>query len=176
VVDVVPLQRATGHAIDQDTGLLKGNDVSNHTAVLGKIEVPKFPAWETEWDAIGRLNDAAIASLPDVDTWPYLSRVMFAATPESQSYYHRVYHFAATMKGIEEEWHVWVEKFENLLRRMCWFSADVYLETEYFGNHSYWWVASDPKPGQVVLAWGRGDGPWSYAEFEQIHDRGRVAE
>ncbi len=152
----------------------KGNDMSNHTAVLGKIEVPEFPAWGAQWDAIGRLNDATIASLPDLDTWPYLSRVMFAVTPESQSYYHRLYHFAATMKGIDEGWLVWIDKFENLHWQMCWFLADVYLETEYFGNYRYWWIASDPRPGQVVMAWDRGDGPWNPVQVNDVRARSRL--
>ena len=73
--------------------------MSNHTAIIGKIEVPHF----LDWKLAAHINEKAIKKLPEIDSWPFLSQAMFATTPEGQSYYHIVYHFAATMKGIEEE-------------------------------------------------------------------------
>jgi hypothetical protein len=135
--------------------------MSNHTTVLGKIEVPLY----LEWESADRLNQRALNALPLEDSWPRLSRAMFAVTPVSQSYDHQVYHFAATLKGVEEAWGECLGKFEALLRRMSWLSANVYLETEYFGNHAYWWVATPYKPGEAVDAWERGGGTWTYKEF-----------
>lgn len=128
--------------------------MSNYTAVLGVIDVPTWPGWQ---DA-PRLNDEALSALPQEDAWPFLSRSMFALTPASQSYDCRLIHFAASMKGAEEAWSEWLAKFEALLRRMSWVTADVHLRTEHFGDHSYWWAAADAVPGRAVTAWKSGGG------------------
>jgi hypothetical protein len=136
--------------------------VSNHTSVLGIIAVP-----HRYWEAAEPLNRAALAALPEIDEYPFLSQSMFGLTPAEQSYREQVYHFAATMKGMEEEWDQWLAKFEALLAKMHWLFVDVYLSTEHFGSYHYWWVAREFEEGQAVEAWEHGGGPRSYAEFLQ---------
>jgi hypothetical protein len=115
-----------------------------------------------------QMNETVLFSLPDEDAWPFLSRSMFAITPVAQSYDCRLIHFAASMKGIEEAWPEWLGKFEALLRRMSWVSAAVYLSTENFGDHRYWWAATDPMPGGPVTLWDTGGGPRNYDEFLRL--------
>ena len=90
-------------------------------------------------------NLAAILSLPADDDWPYLSRNMFS-TPGghvmSGTYMTQIIHFGASYQAVEYEWALWIQKFENLLKRMCWVSVVVHLETELSGRHTFLWESS----------------------------------
>ena len=143
--------------------------MSNVTSVVGKIHVPLWPGWEAAW----QVNRAAIETLPQKDQWPHLTYPMFAMNQKAPAYDCRLIHFAASMKGLEEAWEEWIAKFESLLRKMSWITADVYLDTEYFGKHIYWWAAKDPSPGSAITVWDRSEGPWTYAEFEQVSGKQR---
>ncbi len=138
--------------------------MSNLTTVLGKIEVPQGPQLDNAWE----LDSAVIGSLPAVDEYPFLCRSMFALNPKIPAYGSRIIHFAAAMKGVEASWPEWVEKLEGLLRRLSWLSVVVHLETESFGDYSFWWVATNPDPPRPVTSWERSDGPWTYAGFETL--------
>lgn len=127
--------------------------MSNETSILGKIRVP------VEWIAARESNLRVISELPDEDEWPPLVRDMFAVTPDSVSYRSRSIFFAAEIKGLDESWPEWLTKFEALLRRMQWNSVTLHLETEYHGDHDYWWVANNPVEGKPVAFWDSGGGP-----------------
>lgn len=91
------------------------------------------------------INANVIMDIPDDDDFPYLSSYMFSlppADPELGTYHTQVIHFAASYKAVEYEWELWMQKFEQLLRKMVWVSATVHLETELSGNHVFSWEAN----------------------------------
>ena len=135
------------------------------SSIFGLITVP------LAWDGAVELNAAALERLPDEDEYPYLCRSMFGATNQSHCYREQAIHFGTTMKALPEFWDKWLVKFEDLLRQMSWFSVTARLETEYFSNYDYWWIAMDFTPGQPVETWERGEGPWTYAEFKRLRDK-----
>ena len=138
--------------------------MSNETSVHGIIEVPRWRGWE---DALIR-NMAVIDTLPDEGEWPWLVRGMFHASPDRVSYGKCLISFAAAMKGIEEVWPEWLDKFEALLRRLRWFSVELHLRTEFVGDHDYSWIAkqgaSTSSTGSIS-DWDFKGGPRS---FEKI--------
>lgn len=90
-----------------------------------------------------RLNRDIIQALPEDDTYPYLTRGMFAvpgAEPQQGTFRSQVIHFAASLKEVESDWRKWLEKFEGLLRKLYWFSAMVHLRGEVVGDHDYEWT------------------------------------
>ncbi len=90
-------------------------------------------------------NRDALLALPAAESWPLLSREMFAATAHAAdiAVHTEVVHFGASYLGIEYEWGVWMEQFEALLSRMYWVTATVHLETEGSGTHSFIWETTD---------------------------------
>ena len=49
--------------------------------------------------------------------------------------------FARSYKNIEHQWKLWIDEFENLIRKLRWQSINVVLETEMFGTHQYMWCS-----------------------------------
>jgi hypothetical protein len=79
---------------------------------------------------------AILDILPEVDTFPFLSRGMFSITPETQIYRDGIIHFATSMKDVLSFWQAWEEKFEQFLRHFgaSWYEARVYVWDENIGN------------------------------------------
>ncbi len=113
--------------------------MSNETQIYGRIDVPR---WGQAWDTIAmQTNRQAIERLPDTDDWPPLIRGMFSVVPERVAYRSWLIPFAAAVPGLDEQWDVWLNKFEDLLRSMTWFSVDLHLNTDYSGRHWFSWIA-----------------------------------
>ena len=125
--------------------------MSNETRVYGYIEVPVGTGIDIE-QAID-LNWKAVNSLPEEGKWPWLIRGMFSLSPERVGYRGRLFHFAAAMKGVDEEWEKWLKKFERLLEKMFWITAELKLITEYSGDHQFSWVAELPESVMPVRDW-----------------------
>ena len=119
-----------------------------------------------------RLNRQVIAALPENDTFPYLTRAMFAIPgeePHQGTYRSQIIHFAASMKEVEQHWKEWLEKFEGLLRKLYWFNAVVQLRAEVLGDVDYEWTVDanqivhylndNPKP---PTQWFFDGGPRSF--------------
>lgn len=112
-------------------------------------------------DSLQRIstNRAAMVSLPSADSWPLLSREMFASSSKLSgdiNNHTEIVHFGAPYQGIEYEWQMWLEQFESLLHKMYWVSAYVHLETEMSGIHSFVWESINseyhsPGSGDVHL-------------------------
>jgi hypothetical protein len=100
--------------------------------------------WMTsDFRRLHRLNREVLATLPETDQFPYLTRPMFAVPgdePPQGTYRSKIIHFAASIKEVEREWRHWLEKFEGLLRRLYWFSAVVHLRAEVIGDFQYEWT------------------------------------
>lgn len=84
-------------------------------------------------------NRARIAALPENDTWPYLTRDLFAIPRPEHSYESHLISFGTVYNGVESAWEAWLGKFEALLRTLYWSDAHVYLQTELWGSHHYVW-------------------------------------
>ena len=101
-------------------------------------------------------NESAIAGLPVEDEHPWFNRDLFSFAENRPMgiYQTQVFHFGLSMKdgpplirdgSYESGYHPienwrnakrrsvteWIQKFENLLRKMFWFGADVFIETEF---------------------------------------------
>jgi|TARA_R100001132_G_C3247634_1_gene75984 hypothetical protein len=88
------------------------------------------------------INRSVMESLPSADSWPLLSREMFAPAPAAvdlDEVHTDVIHFGSSYKAIEHEWNTWIKQFERVLRGMYWVSATVHLETLYNGIHTFVW-------------------------------------
>ena len=88
------------------------------------------------------INRSVMESLPSADSWPLLSREMFAPAPAAvdlDEVHTDVIHFGSSYKAIEHEWNTWIMQFERVLRGMYWVSATVHLETLYNGIHTFVW-------------------------------------
>jgi hypothetical protein len=113
--------------------------MGTQSLVYGVIELPS------------RLTEAesgitsALSHLPETDEWPFLVRGMFSQSVGPQAgldYESKVVHFGASFKEIEEDWSVWVSKFEALLGQLQGRAAVVHIESEVVGNHKLEWVGT----------------------------------
>ena len=90
-----------------------------------------------------RLNRETIAALPEKDTFPELSRGMFAVPADGtdpSTARNQIIHFGASIYEVELEWRKWLEKFESLLRKLYWFNAVVHLRAEIINDQDYEWT------------------------------------
>lgn len=138
--------------------------MSNETRIYGYIEVPVGTGIDIE-RAI-ELNWKAIHSLPEEGKWPWLIKGMFSLSPERVGYRGRLFHFAAAMKGVDEDWNRWLKKFEKLLKKMYWITAEIRLITEYSGNHVFFWVAELPESVKPIKNW-EFNGP--HRNFDHVY-------
>jgi len=91
-------------------------------------------------------NRQVLASLPSAESWPLISREMFALPPNAivvDDLHTDVVPFGNSYKGVEYEWEQWIARFESLLKKMFWVSATVHLETELSGTHTFTWSTDD---------------------------------
>jgi hypothetical protein len=96
------------------------------------------------WEDFSEENAAVIATLPEEDSWPYLTRDLFVVPQQKHSYIGQIISFGAAYNGVEGEWEEWLTKFERLLRSLYWDEAHVYLQTELWGSYHYVWEISVP--------------------------------
>jgi len=104
---------------------------------------------QIECQRIHEHNSRIIESLPESDDeWPFFPRSMFTVAPLRQSldqcipqYEHQTIQLLGDFKNLYLLDSEWVQKFERLLRRLCWDRAVVYAE---FSMIRYEWsVDSD---------------------------------
>lgn len=144
-----------------------------HTSIVyGRIN---GATWYTEdYFRLHRLNEKAIQDLPEHDSHHLLNRSMFSTTNRQGVYRSQIIHFGASYNGLEYGWETWIEKFEDLLRKMYWWDVKVHAEFELVGKHNYsyeidlsarenTWFLENPKP---ILEWKfSSDGPRSFGDW-----------
>jgi len=122
--------------------------VAHETVVYGMIyagEIDLGSEYEIDVNPHHNLNRQVLASLPEKDDFPALNRNMFAINDKGDSSTGiQLIHFAASYDTLEKNWHGWIEKFENLLKQLYWFSAVVHLESEMLdGEYQFQWMAKE---------------------------------
>lgn len=96
--------------------------------------------------AIREHNEEVLRALPESDEFPPLCRPMFGWPPAGYSeitYRYRLIHFAACVKQIEDGLGEWLDKVEELLRRMYWQRVFIHIQTGYWGTYEFTWRPSD---------------------------------
>jgi hypothetical protein len=80
-------------------------------------------------------------------------------------------HFGASYKYLEDGWHLWLTKFERLLRHLFWYRARVHLRAELYGEYTYTWQCTETAlehlkadPPLPVTEWHFTGGPRSFNE------------
>ena len=102
--------------------------------LCGFVECPDYRM--VNGRRIYRHNRRTLLELPDFDeTWPALTRTMFSAVPPRISldrhvaaYESQILSFGGSYNNMYRLDAAWMEKFERLLARLCWFRAVVMLD------------------------------------------------
>ncbi len=112
--------------------------MAHHTIIFGRI---KGATWKTEdYYKLHRLNLEVLNSLPEKDfEFPWINRSMFSTPNEQGVFRDQTITFGASYKTLEYEWHLWIEKFEEILKKLFWFDATIYAEFEVMGSYKYDW-------------------------------------
>lgn len=112
--------------------------MGHHTIVYGRIS---GATWKTkDYYKLHRYNREVLDSLPETDAeYPWLNRSMFSIPNEQGVYRDQVITFGASYKTLEYEWHIWMDRFEELLKKLFWFDVTIHAEFEIMGKYQYHW-------------------------------------
>jgi hypothetical protein len=129
-------------------------------------------------------NRAVINRLPREDEWPWLIRGMFALPRRWPYgvYRNQVIAFGESLKDDPTNrvcWDVWLAKFEGLLRRLYWWSAVVYLTTDFEGERVFRWEASEEAIARMFADHPEPIGQWNRVVQSvpaEVPREGRVVE
>ncbi|WP_299443159.1 hypothetical protein [uncultured Aquimarina sp.] len=113
--------------------------MAHHTIIYGRIN---GATWKTEdYYKLHRMNIEIINSLPENDSeFPWINRSMFSVPNEQGIFRDQIITFGASYRTLEYEWHLWIEKFEELLTKLFWFDVTIHAEFEMIGDHKYDWI------------------------------------
>lgn len=118
-----------------------GHETIVHGYIEGSTFIPE------EYRKFQSKNCVIISQLPAHDEYPYLSKSMFSIPGQGYdegTYRSQIIHFGGSIKGLEfGDELLWVQKFEALLKKLYWFSAVAYIETEMDGDYKYSWFAAE---------------------------------
>lgn len=114
------------------------------------------------------------------NVYPVISRDMFSSgATEPYSWYDEpVIAFAATYKGVEDDWDCFILKFEHILRHIGFNTAKLQMETEYLGDYHFFWKSKtehtrfEAKDGLIEMPeWYFGYGyRCMWGHLEERHD------
>ena len=137
--------------------------------IIGYIEEP-FIRDEYKNFLVKNHNRAKLFILPRLDQWPRLTRGFFSVSGSEETYANSLIYFGGTFKQIEEDWSEWLDKFEALLRTLIWTRVKLILETGYYGEYTYTWVATEKAIAtfaqefpETVQDWVFDGGPRSFS-------------
>ncbi len=129
--------------------------------------------------AVVRHNNAVLEALPEEDEFPPLCGAMFGwpfAGAPMITYTTRLIHLAASMKEVDWYLRDWLDKFEDLLRRLYWRSAYVRVETAYLGKHEFSWRPAEKWVESLCKGRLNSIQTWSFsstmeaAELDRLRD------
>lgn len=113
--------------------------MAHNTIIYGRLS---GATWKAEdYYKLHRLNAEVINSLPNSDSqFPWINKSMFSIPNEQGTFRDQVITFGASYKTLEYKWHLWLEKFEEILKRLFWFDVTIYAEFEVMGDYKYDWL------------------------------------
>ncbi|MEZ0372178.1 MAG: hypothetical protein ACAI44_24030 [Candidatus Sericytochromatia bacterium] len=134
--------------------------MGHETLLYGAIVVPGRKGLQKDGHS-EEFNRQAIASLPLLDTFPFLTRDVFAypaVIRAENSYQSLVIPFGLSLKSMGPEletdfWLSWRQKFEKLLRQMCWQQASVQVIPELYQSYSCYWTPDEVSQDRPIEAW-----------------------
>ena len=116
--------------------------MGHQTLIYGYIS---GSSWKTsDYFKLHRLNENVIAGIPEMDQdneLPYINRSMFAVPNRQGTYQQQPIAFGAAYKTLEYEWHLWLDKFEGILRQLFWWEAKIHVQFELMGEYVCEWKA-----------------------------------
>jgi len=119
--------------------------MTHETIIHGYIEGSTFTP--KDYRKLQNLNYEVINKLPEDDEYPYLSKSMFSIPEQDYAkgtYQSQIIHFGASIKSLEcGDELLWINKFENLLKKLYWYSTATYFITEMDGEYKYSWLLAD---------------------------------
>ena len=124
--------------------------MAHHSIIYGHI---KGPSWKTkDYYKVHRLNQKVIEALPksDVD-FPWINQSMFNIPNEQGVFRDQIITFGARYKTLEYEWHLWLEKFEAILRKLYWLEASIHTRFEVMGSYEYHWSLSREEQARCLF-------------------------
>lgn len=83
----------------------------------------------------------SLDSTPQMQSYPFFRREMFSMGSGERPHYYdnAVVAFAATYKNLEDSWARWLARWEWILARMEFETAQVQLDTEFLGTYHFFW-------------------------------------
>ena len=148
--------------------------MGHETIVHGCIQGSTFTT--SEYRKLQNFNIEVIGKLPTKDEYPFLSKSMFSIPGQiydEGTYRSQVIHFGGSIKGLEfGDEKVWIEKMETLLKKLYWFSAVAYIETEMDGEYKYSWLAENVIPNSYSSENPRTTNLWK----REIKHNGKIIE
>lgn len=146
--------------------------MAHHSIVHGRI---KGPTWQTkDYYRLHGFNEKSLKELPELDLdYPWINQSMFNIPNEQGVFRDQVITFGASYKNLEYDWHLWLEKFEDILRKFYWINVSIYVKFEIMGFYEYHWSLSNveharclfDKPTPIENWIFEGTGPRSFEEM-----------
>ena len=93
-----------------------------------------------------------IHKLKHDENYPFLRTEMFSTGSNLKPYYYDepIISFAASYKGVEDDWSSLILKFENLLEKLNFETAKLQLETEFYGTFNFFWLSKSNQKGETI--------------------------
>lgn len=144
--------------------------MAHHTIIYGRINGAYKLTRDNIFD-LHNLNSNIINNLPENE--PYINRSMFSIPNKHGVFRDQIITFGASYKTFEYKWHIWLEKFEAILKQLYWYDVIIHADFEVFGQYTYeWsididqvfekWHKDDP---ELILDWEyKSDGPRSFLD------------
>ena len=92
-----------------------------------------------------------IKNLEHDENYPFLRTEMFSIGSNKKPYYYDepIISFAASYKGVEDDWSSLILKFENLLAKIEFETAKMQLETEFYGTFNFFWMSKNKRNDEI---------------------------
>jgi hypothetical protein len=124
--------------------------MAHHSIVHGRI---KGPNWQTkDYYRLHKINESRLGELPELDLdYPWINQSMFNIPNEQGVFRDQVITFGASYKNLECDWHLWLEKFEAVLRKLYWIDVSIYVQFEVMGSYEYHWSLTNEEHARCLF-------------------------
>ena len=143
--------------------------MGHQVIIYGMIEGVSFS--EKHKHLLPDHNENVINELPSDDSWPHLTRSMFALPEKGAQgrYQAQIIHFGLSMKDEpplspsaaydpQHGWpkkdrqsvYGWLAKFENVLRRLYWYGANVHATTDFEPDRVFYYTPTEAAVEKMI--------------------------